>query len=96
VWTHGCGAVYTRGLDHHVRFHDRQALPQRPQPGCPPAARVPLRRRPGAGSSRRQRRDARADPHPQGWFAELDRFGPEPFMAEGRDQPGTPVGRDLG
>jgi antitoxin VapB len=28
------------------------------------------------------------------WFAELDRFGPEPFMAEGRNQPETPV-RDL-
>lgn len=28
------------------------------------------------------------------WFAELDRFGPEPFMAEGRDQPATPV-RDV-
>ncbi len=24
------------------------------------------------------------------WFAELDRFGPEPFMAEGRRQPPTP------
>jgi antitoxin VapB len=25
------------------------------------------------------------------WFAELDRFGPEPFLAEGRDQPVTPT-----
>ena len=24
------------------------------------------------------------------WFAELDRLGPEPFMPEGRNQPGTP------
>ncbi|MBP1779748.1 MAG: SpoVT/AbrB-like [candidate division NC10 bacterium] len=24
------------------------------------------------------------------WFAELDRFGPEPFMADGRRQPSTP------
>jgi len=24
------------------------------------------------------------------WFAELDRFGPEPLMAEGRRQPRTP------
>jgi antitoxin VapB len=24
------------------------------------------------------------------WFAELDRFGPEPFMADGRHQPPTP------
>ena len=24
------------------------------------------------------------------WFAELDRFGPEPFMARGRRQPPTP------
>jgi antitoxin VapB len=24
------------------------------------------------------------------WFAELDRFGPEPFMADGRRQPPTP------
>lgn len=24
------------------------------------------------------------------WFAELDSFGPEPFMAEGRRQPLTP------
>ena len=24
------------------------------------------------------------------WFAELDRFEPEPFMAEGRRQPRTP------
>jgi antitoxin VapB len=30
-----------------------------------------------------------------GWFAELDRFGSEPFMAEGRNQPVTPVGREL-
>jgi len=28
------------------------------------------------------------------WFAELDRFGPEPFMAEGRNQPTSPV-RDV-
>jgi antitoxin VapB len=25
------------------------------------------------------------------WFAELDRFGAEPFMADGRPQPPTPV-----
>lgn len=25
------------------------------------------------------------------WFAELDRFGPEIFMAEGRRQPATPA-----
>ena len=25
------------------------------------------------------------------WFAALDEFGPEPFMAEGRNQPPTPV-----
>ncbi len=25
------------------------------------------------------------------WFAELDRGDPEPFMAEGRNQPTTPV-----
>ena len=25
------------------------------------------------------------------WFAELDRFGPEPFLAEGRGQPVTPA-----
>lgn len=25
------------------------------------------------------------------WFAELDRFGPEPFMSEGRNQLTTPV-----
>jgi antitoxin VapB len=25
------------------------------------------------------------------WFAELDRFRPDPFMAEGRGQPSTPV-----
>jgi hypothetical protein len=24
------------------------------------------------------------------WFAEIDRFGAEPFMADGRDQPRTP------
>jgi antitoxin VapB len=24
------------------------------------------------------------------WFAELDRFGPEPFMADGRRQPPAP------
>jgi len=24
------------------------------------------------------------------WFAELDRFGPEPFMADGRRQPTAP------
>jgi len=24
------------------------------------------------------------------WFAELDRFGAEPFMADGRRQPPTP------
>ena len=29
------------------------------------------------------------------WFAELDRHGPDPFMAEGRDQPATPVRDDL-
>ena len=28
------------------------------------------------------------------WFAELDRFGPEPFIVEGRRQPITPV-RDV-
>ncbi len=28
------------------------------------------------------------------WLAALDRFGPEPFMAEGRDQPRTPT-RDV-
>lgn len=28
------------------------------------------------------------------WFAALDRFGPEPFLAEGRDQPKTPT-RDV-
>ncbi len=28
------------------------------------------------------------------WFAELDRFGPEPFMPEGRNQPATPT-RDV-
>ena len=27
----------------------------------------------------------------EGWFAELDRVGGEPFMAEGRRQPPTPV-----
>jgi antitoxin VapB len=30
-----------------------------------------------------------------GWFAELDRFEPEPFMAEGRNQPVTPVGPEV-
>jgi antitoxin VapB len=25
------------------------------------------------------------------WFAALDEFGPEPFMADGRDQPPAPV-----
>ncbi|MFO1046441.1 MAG: type II toxin-antitoxin system VapB family antitoxin [Geminicoccaceae bacterium] len=25
-----------------------------------------------------------------GWFAAMDRFGDEPFMAEGREQPRTP------
>lgn len=29
------------------------------------------------------------------WFAELDRFGPEPFMGDGRSQPATPVGHGL-
>jgi hypothetical protein len=28
------------------------------------------------------------------WFAELDRFAAEPFMAEGREQPATPA-RDV-
>lgn len=28
------------------------------------------------------------------WFAELDRFGPEPFMPGGHDEPATPV-RDV-
>jgi antitoxin VapB len=28
------------------------------------------------------------------WFAELDRFGPEPFMPDARHQPDTPV-RDM-
>jgi antitoxin VapB len=28
------------------------------------------------------------------WFAALDRFAPEPFMPEGRDQPATPT-RDV-
>ena len=28
------------------------------------------------------------------WFAALDRFGPEPFMPEGREQPKTPT-RDV-
>jgi antitoxin VapB len=32
---------------------------------------------------------------PENWFAELDRFGQEPFMVEGRNQPPTPPGRDL-
>ncbi len=31
---------------------------------------------------------------PQSWFAELDRFGAEPFMVEGRNQPPTPPGDD--
>jgi antitoxin VapB len=25
------------------------------------------------------------------WFAQLDRFGPEPFLGDGRNQPPTPV-----
>lgn len=25
------------------------------------------------------------------WFAAIDEFGPEPFMADGRDQPPAPV-----
>jgi antitoxin VapB len=29
------------------------------------------------------------------WFAELDQGEPEPFMADGRNQPVTPVGRAL-
>jgi antitoxin VapB len=29
------------------------------------------------------------------WFVELDRFGFEPFMIEGRNQPATPAGADL-
>jgi antitoxin VapB len=29
------------------------------------------------------------------WFAELDRDDPEPFMAEGRNQPVTPAGTAL-
>jgi antitoxin VapB len=29
------------------------------------------------------------------WFQELDRDDPEPFMAEGRNQPPTPVGPAL-
>ena len=32
--------------------------------------------------------------HLDEWFAELDRLALEPFMAEGRDQPVTPV-RDV-
>ncbi len=28
---------------------------------------------------------------PSSWFTELDSFGSEPFMAEGRNQPETPV-----
>jgi len=31
---------------------------------------------------------------PQVWFVELDQFAAEPFMAEGRVQPSTPV-RDV-
>ena len=27
---------------------------------------------------------------PTAWFAEMDRFGPEPFMPQGRNQPSTP------
>ncbi len=30
------------------------------------------------------------------WFAELDRFGPEPFMADGRYQPSPPERRFFG
>jgi antitoxin VapB len=30
----------------------------------------------------------------EAWFAALDRFGPEPFMPEGRNQPKTPT-RDV-
>ena len=29
------------------------------------------------------------------WFAELDRFGPQPFLPGGRDQPATPVRDDF-
>lgn len=29
------------------------------------------------------------------WFAELDHFCAEPFMADGRNQPGAPVRADL-
>ena len=29
------------------------------------------------------------------WFAELDKFGPEPFMPEGRNQPEMPPPRDI-
>jgi antitoxin VapB len=29
------------------------------------------------------------------WFAELDDIDPEPFMAEGRNQPTTPLGQAL-
>lgn len=29
------------------------------------------------------------------WFSELDRFGPEPFLAEGRQQPPTPTRDDF-
>jgi virulence-associated protein VagC len=29
------------------------------------------------------------------WFAALDRFGPEPFMVEGREQPPTPERGDF-
>jgi antitoxin VapB len=32
---------------------------------------------------------------PTEWFAELDRDHPEPFMADGRNQPTTPVGTPL-
>jgi antitoxin VapB len=32
---------------------------------------------------------------PAGWFAELDGFGLDPFMAEGRNQPATPVRTDF-
>jgi antitoxin VapB len=32
--------------------------------------------------------------HAPDWFAELDRYGPEPFMPEGREQPAVPV-RDV-
>ncbi len=29
------------------------------------------------------------------WFAALDRFGPEPFMSDGRHQPPTPERNDF-